>query len=65
LISTLQQSLLVIGENIKVNQINIAPKTIRVWSTVFTVNNSRLEFSLPIQKTEEREISDFFNSPAK
>ncbi len=62
LINTLKQSLLVIWENIKIDQIRIVPKTVRVWSTIFTINNSNLDFSLPMQKTDQREISDFFNN---
>ena len=62
LINTLKQSLLVIGENIKVDQIKISPKTVRVWSTIFTINNSNLNFKLPIQGTDQREISDFFST---
>lgn len=62
LINTLKQSLLVIGEGIKVDQIKISPKTVRIGSTIFTINNSNLNFNLPIQKTDQREISDFFSN---
>lgn len=62
LINLLKQSLLVIGEDIKADQIKTNPKTIRVGSTVFTVNNSSIKMSLPIQKSSQREISDFFSS---
>lgn len=65
MINTLKQSLLIIWENIKTNQIKIAPKIIRIWTTIFTVNNSTLTFSLPIQKNKEREITDFFSIQKK
>lgn len=61
LINSLKQSLLVIGEGIKIDQINIVPKMIRIWSTIWTINNSKLTFQLPIQQTDQREISDFFS----
>jgi hypothetical protein len=54
--------LLVIWEWIKADQIKTSPKIIRVGSTVFTVNNSSIKLSLPIQKGSQREISDFFSS---
>jgi len=62
IINLLKQSLLVIWEDIKADQIKTSPKTIRVWSTIFTVNNSSIKLSLPIQKSIQREISDFFSS---
>lgn len=62
LINLLKQSLLVIWEWIKADQIKTSPKIIRVGSTVFTVNNSSIKLSLPIQKGSQREISDFFSS---
>lgn len=62
LINSLKQSLLVIGEGIKIDQINIVPKTIRIGSTMWTINNSKLRFDLPIQQTDQREISDFFST---
>jgi hypothetical protein len=62
LLNTLKQSLLVIGEDIKVDQIKISPKTVRIGSTIFTINNSTLNFNLPIQKPDQREISDFFSN---
>lgn len=65
LINLLKQSLLVIGENIKADKINISPKTIRVGSTVFTVNTSNITLTLPIQKSIQREISDFFTDNNK
>lgn len=61
LIDTLKQSLLVIWENIKVDQIKIVPKTVRVGSTIFPINSSTLNFDLPIQKPYEREITDYFS----
>lgn len=62
LINSLKQSLLVIGEGIKIDQINIIPTTIRIGSTIWTINKSKLTFELPIQQTDQREIADFFNT---
>lgn len=62
LINLLKQSLLVIWEWIKADQIKTSPKIIRVGSTVFTVNNSTINLSLPVQKGSQREISDFFSN---
>ena len=57
----LKESLLIIGEWIKTDEIQIQPKVIRIGSTVFTTNNSVTNLILPIQKTSQREITDFFS----
>jgi len=62
LINLLRESLLIIWENIKADQVKITPKIIRIWSTTFTVNNTSLNLTVPIQKQNQREISDFFMS---
>lgn len=62
LINLLKQSLLIIWEDIKADQIRTEPRTIRVGSTIFTVNTSSITMKLPVQKSIQREISDFFSS---
>lgn len=59
LLDLLKQSLFVIGENIDAKQLKIQQKVIQVWSTVFPVNSSSMNFILPIQKNPQREIADF------
>ncbi|MEI7919265.1 MAG: hypothetical protein WCH65_03535 [bacterium] len=39
-----------VSENIDAKSIKISPKTIKVGSAVFNVNNSTMDFVLPIQK---------------
>jgi hypothetical protein len=59
LLNLIKQSMYVISENIDTKQLNIAPKTVKIWSTIITVNNSVMNFVLPLQKSTEREISDY------
>jgi hypothetical protein len=61
LLNLIKQSLYVLSENIDAKTLKIIPKTIKVGSTVFTVNNSTMNFILPIQKSTEREITDYTN----
>jgi hypothetical protein len=49
----------VVTEDVKTNSIDVSPRTIKIWSTVFSVNSSSMTFTLPIQKPAQREISDF------
>ncbi len=59
LLNLIKQSLYVLSENIDAKTLKIVPKTIKIGSTVFTVNNSMMNFILPIQKSTEREITDY------
>ena len=59
LLNLFRQSLVVVTEDVKTNSIDVSPRTIKIWSTVFTVNSSSMTFTLPIQKSAQREISDF------
>jgi hypothetical protein len=61
LLNLIKQSMFVISENIDAKQLKITQKTIKIWSTIFTVNNSVMNFVLPLQKSTEREISDYTN----
>jgi hypothetical protein len=64
IIYMLKQSFLVVGESIRADQIKTATKTFQVKSTIFTINNSNMSFSLPIEKNMQREITDYF-TPSK
>jgi hypothetical protein len=59
LLNLIKQSLFVISENIDAKQLKIVPKVIKIGSTVFTINSSTMNFVLPVQKTTEREITDY------
>lgn len=59
LLNLIKQSLFVISENIDAKQLKIIPKVIKIWSTIFTVNNSTMNFVLPVQETTQREITDY------
>jgi hypothetical protein len=59
LLNLIKQSLFVISENIDAKQLKIVPKTIKIGSTVFNVNNSTMTFGLPVQETTQREITDY------
>ena len=59
LLNLIKQSLYVLSENVDAKTLKITPKTIKIWSTVFTVNNSVMNFVLPLQESTQREISDY------
>lgn len=61
LLNLIKQSVFVVSENIDAKSIKIEPKVIKIGSSVFNVNNSTLDFVLPIQKWSEREISDYID----
>jgi len=61
LLNLIKQSVFVVSENIDAKSIKIEPKVIKVWSSVFNVNNSQLNFVLPIQKWSQREITDYID----
>jgi hypothetical protein len=61
LLNLIKQSVFVISENIDAKSIKITQKVIKIGSSVFTVNNSTMDFVLPIQKSSEREISDYID----
>lgn len=61
LLNLIKQSVFVVSENIDVKSIKITPKVIKIGSSVFNVNNSTMDFVLPIQKWSEREISDYID----
>jgi hypothetical protein len=59
----------VMTDALNAKNIKITPKTVKIWSTVITVNNSTMNFILPLQNTTQREITDYTNpnllSPAQ
>jgi len=61
LINLIKQSIFVISENIDAKSIKITPKIIKIGTSVYNVNNSTMDFVLPIQKWSEREISDYID----
>ncbi len=61
LLNLIKQSIFVVSENIDAKFIKILPKIIKIGTSVFNVNNSTMDFVLPIQKWSEREISDYID----
>lgn len=61
LLNLIKQSIFVVSENIDAKSIKITPKIIKIGSSVYNVNNSTMDFVLPIQKWSEREISDYID----
>jgi hypothetical protein len=59
LIHLLKQNRFIQWSAIDAKQIQIQPKAIRIWSNQFIVNNSILQYTLPLQKDVAREIYDF------
>ena len=62
LVNNLKQSKFILGKWIVVKTLKTEPKTIEIWSTEFTINNSNKSFTVEIQKESEREIDDFINT---
>lgn len=58
-IHLLQQSRFIQWSSIDAKQINIQPKIVKIGANQFVVNNSVLQYTLPIQKDVAREIDDF------
>jgi len=50
LLNLIKQSIFVVSENIDAKSIKIVPKVIKIGTSVYNVNNSMLDFVLPIQK---------------
>ncbi len=61
LLNLIKQSDFVVSENIDAKSIKITPKVIKIGSSVFNVNNSTMDFVLPIQLWTQREISDYID----
>jgi hypothetical protein len=61
LINLLKQSAFIIGGEIDTKSIDITARTLDIGSASYIVNTSTKSFSLPIQKTTEREIFDYID----
>ncbi len=62
LIKLLKQSTFIVGKAIDAKNVKVVPKIINVAGRQFSVNNSVNTYTLPIQKTTEREIFDFMET---
>lgn len=58
-IHLLKQNRFIQWSAIDTKQINIQPKVVKIGSNQFVVNNSSLQYTLPLQKDIAREIYDF------
>lgn len=61
IINGLKQSVFVLWADIDAKSITVDTRTITDWSTSYIVKTSQKEFSLPVQKSSEREIFDYVN----
>lgn len=59
LINLLKESKYILWESIDMRNLKVNKKRFKVWANEFTVNNSIINFNLPLQKTTEREIFDY------
>ena len=59
LLNLIKQSLFVVGENIDAKKLKIQTKTVKLWSNIFTLHTSVMNFVLPVQKSTVREITDY------
>lgn len=62
LIKLLKQSTFILGKAIDAKDIKVAPKQVTIGGSKYVVNNSVKNFSLPIQKSTDREIFDFMEN---
>lgn len=61
LINLLKQSTFVIGKTININKLNIQQRFFTIGDIQIPVSTSSMKFNLPLQKSSEREIYDFFD----
>jgi len=59
LLNLLKQSKFIIWKSIDIRELRVEPQIIRIGDQQFSINNSSMNLTLPIQKTTEREIYDF------
>ena len=63
LINLIRQSRLIKSENIKIQNQTIQTTNVKEWSLIYKKYTSKYDFELPVQKSVEREVSDFdFNN---
>lgn len=59
LLNLLKESIFIVGESIDIKKLDVENKVVQIGSQQFNIKNSQMTFSLPIQKSTQREISDF------
>ncbi|MCR5412925.1 MAG: hypothetical protein K6E76_08330 [Patescibacteria group bacterium] len=62
IINSLKKSVFVLGNDVDAKTITVNTRNIIDGNTSYTVTTSQKAFSLPIQKSSEREIFDYINS---
>ncbi|NOZ43602.1 MAG: hypothetical protein GXP45_00225 [bacterium] len=62
LLNFLKQSIFVVGDSINVKNLDVENKIVQIGNQKFNINHSRMSFSLPIQKSSQREIFDFVDN---
>lgn len=62
LVNFLKQSMVVIGDSINVNKLNIQEKIYTIGDIQIPINTSSMKFNLPLQKASQREIYDYYQS---
>lgn len=62
IINSLKKSVFVLGNDVDAKTITVNTRNIIDGNTSYTVKTSQKAFSLPIQKSSEREIFDYINS---
>lgn len=60
MINFLRQSKFIVSEDINISELQINQVIVPVWSRDITVSTSNFEFTLPLQKNTQREITDYF-----
>jgi hypothetical protein len=59
LVNNLKLSRVIVSEPIEIRSILINQRTLKFWTTEFTVNTSSSSFTVPIKKDNQIEIDDF------
>gem|GEM_PF-5581478 len=54
--------MVVIGDSINVNKLNIQEKIYTIGDIQIPINTSSMKFNLPLQKASQREIYDYYQS---
>lgn len=62
IIKLLRESHFILWSDIKLNDVKINKRKVKVWDGEINVNNSTFTFNIPVQKSVEREIYDFVYS---
>lgn len=62
IIKLLRESHFIMWSDIKLNDVKINKRKVKMWDWEINVNNSSFTFNIPVQKSVEREIYDFVYS---